>query len=335
MKRNLILILISFLIACALFYFVSDRVGAEEIWHAFFSFSPAGIFWILILTIIFILLGAWRWQLILKDRGDKFSLKDITSSLIAGFGISYFTPFAVLGGEAFRGYYLKKKFSFSWSKGIISIFIDKIFEMSVFFLIIILGILCFVFETLTLPSSVRIILLSLLFPIIILFIFYFKAFKKQSIVKLAERPIKKFTSKEMSDVILTHEKEIFNFFRSENKNMWYVVILSFARGIVNWIRSWMILYFLGMKVGGAVAFSVIAFTNLSYLFPLPAALGSHEALQAFSFFALGLTAEKAIAFTLVLRAFDILIAVIGIFIILRFSSKWIKDKITNQHPAAD
>ena len=331
MKKKIALILISFLIAGIIFYFVFDRVGAEEIWQEFFSFSPAGIFWVLILTIIFILLGTWRWQLILRDRGDKFSLKDLMPPLITGFGISYFTPFAVLGGEAFRGYYLKKKFSFSWSKGIVSIFIDKIFEMSVFFLIIILGIIFFIFETLTISSSIRIILLVVLFPIIGLLIFYFKAFKKQSIAKLVEGPIKKFTNDNVADVVLTHEKEIFDFFKIGNKNMWYVISLSFVRGVVNWLRSWAILYFLGLKVGGAVAFSVVAFTNLSYLFPLPAALGSHEALQAFSFFALGLMAEKAIAFTLILRAFDIFVAVVGLFIIFRFSAKWIKDRLTTNN----
>ena len=327
MKKNIVLILISFLIAGIIFYFVFSRIGAEEIWREFFSFSSSGIFWVLILSVIFVLSGALRWQLILKDRGDKFPLKDLIFASTAGFGISYFTPFAILGGEAFKGYYLNKKFSFSWTKGVISIFIDKIFEMSVFFLIIILGITCFIFETLTLPLSVRIILMVLLFPIIILFIFYFKAFKKQSMIKLIEKPVKRITNKKMANVVLLHEKEIFNFFRSENKNMWYVIILSFIRGIVNWLRSWAILYFLGLKVGGAVAFSVIAFTNLSYLFPLPAALGSHEVLQAISFFALGLVSEKAVAFTLILRAFDILIAIAGIFIVLRFSSKWIKEKL--------
>jgi len=327
MKRNIALILISFLVSGIIFYFIFNKVGAEEIWHAFFSFSPAGIFWVLILTIIFILLGTWRWQLILRDRGDKFSLKDLVSPLVTGFGISYFTPFAFLGGEAFRGYYLKKKFSFSWARGIISIFIDKIFEISIFFLIIILGITFFIFETLTIPSSIRIILLVILFPIVGLLIFYFKAFKKQSIVRLVEKPLKKFTNGKITDVVLAHEKEMFNFFNLENKNMWYVILLSFVRGVVNWLRSWAILYFLGLKVGGAVAFSVIAFTNLSYLFPLPAALGSHEALQAFSFFALGLMAEKAIAFTLILRAFDVFVAIAGLFIIFRFSAKWIKEKM--------
>ena len=44
---------------------------------------------------------------------------------------------------------------------------------------------------------------------------------------------------------------------------------------------------------------------------IPAVLGSHEAIQVFAFGSLGLGAPAATAFTMIIRAADILVALIG------------------------
>jgi uncharacterized protein (TIRG00374 family) len=333
MKRNILLISLTFLIAGAILYFVFDEIGTKEIWEAFLSFSPWGIFWILILTVLFHLTAVWRWQAILKDKGYNLSSRILMPAWLAGFATAYFTPVAIMGDGALRGYVLKEKFSIPWKKGIISVLIDKVLDGTIFFLTIILGIIFFILETLTIPLKLWMIFLVILLPIGGISFFYFRAFKSQSMVKLVERPLKKFihpnrkeSSNEVQDQssseVFNWEKEIFNFFEPKNRNMWKAIIFSSFRGIVNWSRSWLLLWFLGIKVNGLTCLSIVAFTNLAYFFPLPAALGSHEALQAFSFSQLGLAVQSAIAFTLILRAFDILIGLIGIFVAFKFGAKW-------------
>lgn len=328
MKRNIFFLFITFLIGGALLYFVFEKVGTKEIWRTFLSFSPGGIFWVFLFTILSIFLGAWRWKVILKDRGYTLSLQNLFSSWLAGFSIAYFTPVAVLGDEMLKVYILKQKFSVPLKKATISVFLeDSILDGSIFLLTIIVGIVLFILKTMFIPLRLWMILLILSFPIGGLIFFYFRAFKSESMIRIIEKPIRKFANEKIANGIANYEREIFDFFKSKNKNMWNAVILSFLRGIVNLVRSWVLLWFLGMRIDIITAISIIAFTNLAYIFPLPAALGSHEILQAFSFSVLGLEPQSGVAFTLILRAFDVLTGLFGIFIVFRYGAKWIKEKI--------
>ncbi|MCD6094687.1 flippase-like domain-containing protein [bacterium] len=329
MRKSVIYFLITIFISGILIYFVFEKIGMREIWEEFLSFPSLGIFLVSILTLFFVLIGIWRWKIILQYEKENISPKDLIPLWLAGFGISYFTPFAIFGGEGTKIYYLKKNFSLPWKVGVISVFIDKIFEVSIFFLIVISGIIFFILKTFTVPSRFWTIFLIILFPAIALLLFYVRAFKKQSIIKLFEKPLKGFINEKATNEISYYEKEMFDFFKTSNKNMWKVLLLSFLKGVVNWLRSWAILWFLGIRVNGIVTLSVMAFTNLSYLFPLPAALGSHEALQIFSFSLLGLPGEKAIAFTMILRAVDVLVAILGILMLFRLGTKWV-GKIKNK-----
>jgi len=327
MRKGVIYFLITIFISGILIYFVFKKIGIREIWEEFLSFPFLGIFLVSILTLFFVLIGIWRWKVILQYEKKNISSKDLIPLWMAGFAISYFTPFAIFGGEGAKIYYLKKNFFLPWKVGIISVFIDKIFEVSIFFLIIILGIIFFILKTLTFPSRFWSLFLIILFPVIALLLFYVRAFKKQSIIRLFEKPLKSFINEKATNEISCYEEGIFDFFKTSNKNMWKVLLLSFLKGIVNWLRSWAILWFLGIRVNGMITLSVMAFTNLSYLFPLPAALGSHEALQVFSFSLLGLPGEKAIAFTMILRAFDVLVATLGVLMAFRLGTKWARGKI--------
>jgi len=323
MKKNIIFFLVAIFVSITLIYFVFDRIGSEEIWEAFLSFSLFGVFSGILLTALISFLGALRWKFILKDRGYEIPTKKIISPWIAGFGMSYFTPFALFGGEAFRAYILNKRFSVSWGKAIVSIIIDKILDGSIFFLTIIFGIIFFLFEAFIFPLKLWMIILILFFPIGGISFFYFKAFKGESMVGLIKKPLEKFTRGSLRKEIISNEKDIFSFFNIKNENMKKSVALSFLKGIVNWLRSLSILWFLGIKTSAVNSFITVAFTNLAYIFPLPAAIGSHEALQALFFPSLGLLAGSAVAFTLILRAFDTAIGILGIFVILKFGTGWI------------
>jgi len=330
MKKNIILALVTLFAAYLILRWALAEIKTEEIWDIFFTFPPEGIFWILIFTIIGILLSAWRWKIILEDRGCNLSFKKVVGSWIAGFGLDYFTPFAILGGETFRGYFLNKRYNVPLGKGIVSIIIDKILDGSIFFLIIILGIIFFVFETFTIPVKLLTILFLVFFPVVGIIVFYFKAFKSQSMVKVFKKPIfGKIIGEKLRKNIIIHEEEVFNFFEKDNINVKKAVVISFLKGTILWLRSFGIIYFLGIKISAIQSLIVVAFTNLAYLFPMPAAIGSHEVLQIFSFSKLGFVVGGAVAFTLILRAFDLLVGLIGLFIAFKFGASRMKEMILN------
>ncbi|HOK35161.1 MAG TPA: lysylphosphatidylglycerol synthase transmembrane domain-containing protein [Candidatus Pacearchaeota archaeon] len=324
MSRNVILIILSVIISGLILYFVFREIGTEDIWQAFLSFSPWGIFWVLLLTILWHLFEILRLKTILKDKGYSLSINQLIAPWLAGFSIVFFMPALVLGDDAMRAYILKKRFSVSWTKGAVSVFIDEFLDGTIFFLTIILGIVFFILKTLTIPLELWIIILALLVPIGAIAFFYFRAFKSQSMLKFIEKPLQKLIQNETSLKAVNLEKELFSFFKKDNKNMWKAMILSVAQGIINWLRIWVLLLFLGLPISGLESLIMISFTNLAHLFPLPGAIGSQEALQVFVFSKLGFASESAIAFTFIFRAFDLLASLIGIIIVFRFGAEQIK-----------
>ena len=71
--------------------------------------------------------------------------------------------------------------------------------------------------------------------------------------------------------------------------------------------------------------SVLGFSYLAVMIPIPTALGSHEAIQTFAFGALGLGASAATAFTMIIRGAELIISLFGIIILFRLGVILIKN----------
>ncbi|HDH99294.1 MAG TPA: hypothetical protein ENF68_01250 [bacterium] len=112
--------------------------------------------------------------------------------------------------------------------------------------------------------------------------------------------------------VLKFEREIFDFFRLENITMWKTFFFSFLKALIMYFRAWFLILFLGKNLSCLFALPILSFTYLAAMIPIPAVLGSHEAIQVFAFGSLGLGAPAATAFTMIIRAADLLVALIGI-----------------------
>lgn len=324
-RQNLILIFISFILAGILLYFLFQKIGSQKIWEAFFSYPPKGIFLPLFLTLFIPISGVLRWMAVIEGIKEKSSFNETLSSWSAGFAVSYLTPVALLGGEAIRALILRKKSSLSWEKIALSIFIDKIIDGSLLVLFIFLGIFSFFLKTFTFSIKFISFLIFLSFLLFVFFLFYHRAFKGKKILTLVEKPVKKFLP-QGSLPISSLEKDLFYFFSFKNKAMLKALFFGGLKMIFSWLRVFFLLYFLEIKTSLFLSFIIFAFTSASYLLPFPATLGSHEALQVFAFSNLGFSQESAVAFAFLFRGFDLLIAFLGIFFILRFGTSLIKIK---------
>jgi len=151
--------------------------------------------------------------------------------------------------------------------------------------------------------------------------FYFKAFKKESITKA----IGKLFNHKLDSQPLEIEKEFFNFFKPKKRIMWQVFGLNFLRAGVMLLRTWLLIGFLGKSIGVLPALSILGFTYLAVMIPIPAALGSHEVIQTFAFSSLDLGAAAATAFTMIIRGAELIVALFGIAILFRLGIFLIKD----------
>jgi len=325
MMKKLFLFLTSLIVGIGLFVWIGRTVGWQEIKTAFSIFTGVHGIVIFILTFLIIIIGAWRWQEIFKAQNIRISFFEFFKSFLAGFSVMFLAPVLLWAGEAFRGYVLRKKNKVSWSQVMTSVFIDRVLEWTVNLIVILLGSLYFLYK-IGLPSRNLLIIFGGVFLLFFSAIsyFYFKVLKKESIINLLFKisGLKKIGK---GNALLETEREIFNFFRWENKRLQKTLNLSFLRAGMMLLRAWVLIIFLGKNIGLLSSLSVLGFTYLAAMIPIPAALGSHEAIQSFAFNSLGLNVSLATAFTMIIRATELLFALAGFVIVLKTGVVFVKN----------
>jgi uncharacterized protein (TIRG00374 family) len=325
MKKFLVF-LASLLIGVALLFWIGKTVGWQEIRSAFLVFTGWQGIVILVLTFFTILIGVWEWKVVLSGLGVNIAFKDLFAPYIAGFSIKYLAPMIIFGQETFRSYVLKKKNSLSWSKGITSGIIDRILDFTAELVFIFLGITFFLLKVG--PASKDLLIycfLILLFTIGIVSFFYFKVFKRESILKIIIKP---FLSKyKENPAPFPIELEIFNFFKIKKKYMWQGFFLTFFEKTLKLFRTWVLILFLGKFVNFLPALAVVSFSYLTAMIPIPAQLGSHEAIQTFVFEGLGLEASKGVAFAMITKGAELILVIFGMIIFFALGVKLSKKNL--------
>ncbi len=109
--------------------------------------------------------------------------------------------------------------------------------------------------------------------------------------------------------------------------MWEGLGLSFLRVGIITFRAWLLIVFLGKTISILPALSVLGFSYLALLFPIPASLGSHEAVQSFAFEALNLGAGTGMAYVMVIRGAEVILYLAGLIIFIRLSLNLLKTNI--------
>ncbi|MFH1462694.1 MAG: lysylphosphatidylglycerol synthase transmembrane domain-containing protein [bacterium] len=310
--RKIFLFSISLLIGIGLFFWTLKIVGWQEIKSSFLVFTGWKGLAVLGLTLLMMLVGVWKWKEILKGVGVNVSFKGLINPYLAGFSIMFLVPIFLWGGEIFRSYILRERNSAPWPKGMASVIIDRILEWTANLVVIFLGGLFFV-STIGLPSAGLGIIFGGIFLVFLIGIvfFYFKCIKKESIVGF-------FLRGNQGEPLET-EKEIFKFFKPNKPQMWKAVSLAFLRAGIMYFRAWLLILFLGKSIGALPVLSILGFSYLSLMIPIPTALGTHEALQTFAFGSLNLSISTATAFTMIIRGAELIVALIGIVFLFRSS----------------
>jgi uncharacterized membrane protein YbhN (UPF0104 family) len=202
--------------------------------------------------------------------------------------------------------------------------IDRILEITIYAIATVFGVVFFLFYASPPSYKAGLIIFSAVFLILALIgLFYFKSFKRESIIRFI---FKKFNLRNMNgaDTALEVEKEIFRYFRPKQTPMWRGFALSLLVILALWARTFLLILFLGKNISALLAISVVAFSSLALVVPIPAALGSHDAVQSFVFTALGLEAGTGAAFVLVIRGAELALALVGLFFFFRFGIQFLQ-----------
>lgn len=328
--KKFILFIISFLVGIGLFIWIAQTVGWQEIKNSFSVFTGINGLIIFILTLLIMLIGNWKWQEILKGEGVRISFWSLFKSFLAGFSVMFLAPILLWAGEIFRSYILKKDNDVPWTQGLTSVIIDRILEWTANLVVILFGVIIFLLTIGFPPANLAIIFGGVfLFFVLGISFFYLRTFRRKSMARIAFRL---FGLKNIKDdnVVLQAEKGMFDFFRLENKTFWTSFILSFFRAGLMYFRAGLLIFFLGKSIGALPVLSILGFNYLAVMIPIPAALGSHEAIQTFAFSSLGLGISTATAFTMIIRGAELIIALAGVAMVFRYGVIIIKDNLFNK-----
>ncbi|MFA5013143.1 MAG: lysylphosphatidylglycerol synthase transmembrane domain-containing protein [Candidatus Paceibacterota bacterium] len=316
--RNAFLILFSFLLGAAIFIWLGKVIGWAEIGKAFERFTLWQGVIIVALTFLIALVGNWRWQQILNDAGENISFWRLFRIYLGGYAIMYLFPVILLAGEIFRVYGAAQDEKVKTAKSAASVIIERILEWTVNLLVIFLGLFLFAFKLNILPQNILIVFgIALLLFIFALSFFYFKALRQKSIVKSI---VQKFSRKEITEdnALFETENTVFKFFQPKNRSLQKGLLLSLLRAGVMLLRTWILVLFLsGIDIGLIKSLSILGFTYLSSMIPIPASLGSHEVIQTVAFISINIPEAMATAFTMIIRASEIILSSVGLFFIVK------------------
>ncbi len=315
-KQKLLLIF-SFLLGLAIFIWLGKIIGWEEIGDAFAVFTGWQGLVIILFSFLIAVIGNWRWREILKDAKVDVPFFHLFKIYLGGYAMMYLFPIMIWGGEAFRVYGLMKEKNLSWKKTFASVIIERVLEWTANILVILIGLSFFLYKVYLPPKELVMIFgASLIFFVSVIIYFYINALGRKSIVK---KIVMSFWKKEVSgeNGMLAVENDVYNFFQFNNPSFWKGVALSILRALVMQGRTWVLILFLGSAVGFFPSLSILGFTYLSSMVPIPTSLGTHEAIQIYAFSSMGLTASMATAFTMIIRAAEIIVSTVGLVFLIR------------------
>ncbi|MBU1877295.1 flippase-like domain-containing protein [Patescibacteria group bacterium] len=325
--KKVILFLLSLSLGTYLSIEIYKAIGWTEVKNFIVNFTLQQGLIILALTILITLIGAFKWHEVLKGEGVSLPFFDTLKSYLAGYSIIFLAPALFLGGEFIRAYIIKQKNSVSWSKGTASIIIDMVLEFSINLIIIVIGLVVFLSKVFLLPANLTLLFGGLiLFFIVVLSLFYIKVFKKESIVVSLGNLFKRDLNGAPQEV----EKEIFSFFDIKNRALWITGALSLLRISIMYLRTFILIIFLKQQITAWYALSVLCFSLLALIVPIPAGAGAHELVQVFTFNSLGFSASSATAFAIIIRIVETIIALAGLVILSKLGINLLKNYLLKE-----
>jgi len=330
MKKGIIL-LIFLILGIILFVFTLKQVGLIGIVESLVLLS----FWELLLVVIAIFMslvgiGTLKWLVILGVSWKKFWPLFIGKWV--GFSISHVTPAALLGGEPARFLITKNETDIDSNKIVSSIILEKVSTFLIFMTFFFIG-LFLILIYIDLAWLSQLIGILIIVGAVILSWKLIRSIKKISnnggffdfiIKKLRLNKLKVIRNNmaKMDEV----ENEIKIFFKEHKDRVFKLFIFTLLEVTLVFFSYWLIMHFSGINLSISKLIAIRTTVDASYnLTPIPAGLGVLEILQAYVFKGIGLTLASGVAFSLIFRGSNLLIALIGISIFAWMQVKyWIR-----------
>lgn len=300
--------------ALGLFLLAVWNIPLEELFGALGNLRPEHGFILGALNLAVIFLLAGRWWLILRAQGQPRNLWDLTGYRLAAFSIAYFTPGPQFGGEPLQIHLLRNRQGVSNSNAITSVSLDRLIELIANFSFLAVGLFVVLQSGLVanLATGQALILAMVSLWIPVLYLLWLARGKRP--LKTGLQHIKQARWQAAIQTITETEHLIGEFCRQKPLALLSSLALSLFTWFVMVVEYALLLNFLGFPVSLPQAIIALTAARLAFIVPTPGGLGAFEVSQVLAAEALGFNPLSGLTISLVIRARDIAIAALGLWL---------------------
>ena len=299
---------------------IVSRLPADALMQAITQLRPAQwLIWIAINVAVIVLL-AGRWQLLSNAMGLSVKLGQLLRIRQAGQLISFVTPGPQFGGEPLQVYWLWKRYRVPGHAALLSVGLDRFYELWVNFAILLLAVLA-LFTTSAIDFAdwqfVAGILLALLIAMSILgWLLLTQPQRVRPWIERLTRPWQHHPRLAQLDTHWTQLNESLQTLISQQRP---ALIAALAVSLLAWLTMitefWLLLGFAGIDLGGTQGLTTFVFlftvVRLAFLLPLPGGIGSVEAALFWAFQTLALPLSAAAGLIVLMRLRDAVVLLAG------------------------
>ena len=256
-----------------------------------------------------------KWNIILKSQGYKIPFSKLFVYKLAGFGVSYVTPVAHMGGEPVRAYLLSHNHNIEFKKSLSSVVIDKSLDLSLDGFFACITIIIILFNFTVSKRTAALMIFSFFAMMGAMYAFYHLTITERGFFTTCFRLLRlnkwKLTKKYEKE-IKGMESHLIHFFKYNEK--------GFRNASLAFLLTWILMFFeyklalllLGYNASFAAIFIVFSLVGLAYIIPVPAALGALEFGQSSASALLRVSSGIGLALSIVIRGRDMIWVFLGL-----------------------
>lgn len=321
LKKNVV-VLFGVLIGAFALWYILKEITIKKVLETFNHASLELIFLFIVVQFLLFLSVTYRWKLILESQGHvSTSIWRLLAYKVVGYGVSFLTPSAKVGGEPIRAGLVCKKEGIEFHKALSSVVIDKTLEISTNGLFTVIG---FVVLLMTFVVSIGIQSMIISISAVLLFLivaFNYRMFKgKLFFVKIFEifRFHKSKRFENFMKKVYEFEELVVVFYRTNDRYFW----LSIWWSVFSWFLMFLEYKLAGLMIGLDLTlfqlFMIICVVGAAFVVPIPMGLGALEAGQLGLFNLLRIGSAHGVALAFVVRIKDIFISAVGLILLAVF-----------------
>ncbi len=301
LKSNYFKATLGLILSLVAVYLIIVNVDLNEVWVNLRSLPFSLIIVLILLFTISIFVRANRWRIIINQK-HNITTRLILKALVYGTMLNQLLPVKI--GEIARAEYITQKYSSNRSFFLISIAIERLFDMIIISIFFVLSI--FLSNTVQSFINTDLWLIPIAIAIIVFFIFFIRNINiLRRFVFIAPKPIKNLLNRLIDNLI--QGIDLF----SNSKNLISVFFLSLFIWSLTIIKYYLIIDFLNIEIPYYAYFFLVSAGIFGMIIPSTSAnMGVYHAVAMSALMLFMVDKPKALSFAILAHAFDFFPAVI-------------------------